>query len=258
MARVSNFATGNGPHLRRLDGSHGDGVPVERRELDLERLAVLVDVNDGPDITDFQAFAGNWRRQDDSLMLSDHADVSLLAGVCRDQPRRLLATVNDPHRANQPRRLSTSVPRQDTIHNKFLAVAGLDVLSRIESQRLEKASLAAIVWMRRVQQILSDLAPIDDRQVRVSQLHAEPIVSWTPIALDSWSLETITEPDGAAAYSRAWLTHPDIIVTVYGDRRNCCLFMKRSYDASEWRTPPVRFGTGRGAALTPRGEVRCH
>jgi hypothetical protein len=52
LARVSNFGTGNGPHLRHLDGSHGSGVPVERCELDLERLAVLEDVNDGSDITD--------------------------------------------------------------------------------------------------------------------------------------------------------------------------------------------------------------
>jgi CheY-like chemotaxis protein len=33
------------------------------------------------------------------------------------------------------------------------------------------------------------------------------------LALESLGFETITEPDGAAAYSRAWLTHPDIIVT---------------------------------------------
>jgi hypothetical protein len=97
--------------------------------------------------------------------------------------------------------------RQDTIHNKFLAVAGLDVLddfpyvcnapqsclqrpgfTRIEPQRLEKVSLAAIVWMRPVQPVLS-LASIDDREVRISQLHAEPIVSWT--ALESLTLEAI-------------------------------------------------------------------
>ena len=33
------------------------------------------------------------------------------------------------------------------------------------------------------------------------------------LALELWGFETITEPDGAAAYSRAWLTHPDIIIT---------------------------------------------
>jgi CheY-like chemotaxis protein len=33
------------------------------------------------------------------------------------------------------------------------------------------------------------------------------------LALGSLDFETITETDGAAAYTRAWLTHPDIIVT---------------------------------------------
>jgi CheY-like chemotaxis protein len=32
------------------------------------------------------------------------------------------------------------------------------------------------------------------------------------LALESWDFETITEPDGASAYARAWLTHPDIII----------------------------------------------
>jgi CheY-like chemotaxis protein len=33
------------------------------------------------------------------------------------------------------------------------------------------------------------------------------------LALEPWGFETITEPEGVAAYFRAWLTHPDIIVT---------------------------------------------
>ena len=44
------------------------------------------------------------------------------------------------------------------------------ILAR-EAERLEKLRLAAIVWMRGVQEVLEYLVSFDDGEVRVSKLH---------------------------------------------------------------------------------------
>ena len=45
--RVGDVASGDRSNRRSLDRRHGRGIPVQGYELDLERLAVRVDMNDG-------------------------------------------------------------------------------------------------------------------------------------------------------------------------------------------------------------------
>ena len=64
---ISRRPTGR-TDVRGLHG-HDGGLAVEGRELDLERLSVLVGVNDGPDAVALQAFLRDGRRQDDAVEL---------------------------------------------------------------------------------------------------------------------------------------------------------------------------------------------
>ena len=50
FAGMSDFSTADRADVRGRHGYDGGGLAVERRELDLERLCVLVGVNDGPDV----------------------------------------------------------------------------------------------------------------------------------------------------------------------------------------------------------------
>jgi hypothetical protein len=204
FASVSNFAIGPSPHLRNLDCRHRGGVAIERRELDFKGLAVFVDVNDSADVTGFQTLAWNRRRQNNSLVLSDHADVSPLARIGRHQARRFQATIDSPNCTNRPALLPISVPGQDTIHNKFLTMRGFGArrdfsalsncpqsrnqhprILKSKAERLEELRLSGVVRMRRVQQIVRDLTSVDDREMRVSQFHIRKILSRTAPALST-------------------------------------------------------------------------
>src|SRR6266850_6913694 len=64
FARVCDLAPSDGSDGRSLHSRDGSRVAVERAELHLESLTVLVDVNDCSDVADLQAFLGHRRRQD--------------------------------------------------------------------------------------------------------------------------------------------------------------------------------------------------
>jgi len=53
---MRDLVTGDQPNGERLDGRDCDGLAVERRELDFERLAVRIDVSHGTNVADFEAF----------------------------------------------------------------------------------------------------------------------------------------------------------------------------------------------------------
>jgi len=143
-----------------------------------------------PHIANLQAFLGDRSSQDDPLVFSDHAEGSLPARVGRHQARRVRTSIDDPDRPHHALATLLSLRRYSSIDNIFLAVGRLDhlddfprlgdgvesagqqfrILGR-EAERLEELCLAAIVWMRGVQEVLEPLVSFDDGEVRVSKLH---------------------------------------------------------------------------------------
>src|SRR5580693_8153065 len=93
---VGDLAAANRPNLGSLDGCDSSRVAVQGGELHLEGLAVLVDMNHGSDVANLQTFLRYWRRQDNSVVFCDHAEVSLLARIGRHQARRFEASIDDP------------------------------------------------------------------------------------------------------------------------------------------------------------------
>jgi hypothetical protein len=71
-----------------LHGRHGGSFAVERRELDFERLPVRVHVHHGTHVAHFQALGEYGLRQHDAIVLLDHLEGLLLAGIRGDEPRR--------------------------------------------------------------------------------------------------------------------------------------------------------------------------
>ena len=98
--------------------------------------------------------------------------------------------IDDPDGPDHPVATLLSLRRYSSINNIFLAVGRLDhlhdfpslgdrlenadqqfsILAR-EAERFEELRLAAIVWMRGVEQVLEQFVSFDDGEVRVSKLH---------------------------------------------------------------------------------------
>lgn len=180
LAGVGDLVAGNGANLRGVDRRHGGCVAIEGGELDLKCLAIRVDMNHSPHVAGFQTFLGDWRRQNDPVMFSDHADVSLLARVGRHQARRFQAPIDDPDGSHHPAMAAFSLRRQRAVDNIFLAMGRLDAFSDFsgsshraqsineqlrsvdrEPERLEKLGLSAIIGMCRIQQVVDDLVLFD-------------------------------------------------------------------------------------------------
>jgi len=143
-----------------------------------------------PHIAGLQAFLGHRSSQDDPFVFSDHDKGSLPTRVGRHQARRVRTSIDDPDRPHHTLATLLSLRRYSSIDNIFLAVSRIDhlhdfpdlsdgvkcadqqfrILAR-EAERLEKLRLAAIVWMRGVQEVLEHLVSFDDGEVRVSKLH---------------------------------------------------------------------------------------
>ena len=68
LTSVGNFGTRYRSNLRGLNRRDGRCVAVQSRELNLERLAVRIDVNHGPDVANLQTLLWKRRRQNDSVM----------------------------------------------------------------------------------------------------------------------------------------------------------------------------------------------
>jgi hypothetical protein len=196
FARVGDLATGHGSNAGGLNGCHRGGVAVESSELDFESLTVGVDMDHRPHVANLQAFLGDRSSQDDPFVFSNHDEGSLPARVGSYQARRIRTLSDDPDRPHHAPATLLSVRRYSSIDNMFLTVSRLDhlhdfpslgdgkqsagqhfrVLAR-EAERLEKLRLAAIVWMRGIQEVLEHFVSFDEGEVRVSKLHDPVIVS---------------------------------------------------------------------------------
>ena len=189
LARMGDFAAGDGSDIGSLNGRHGGRPSIESGELHFEGFAVEVDMNHRPHIAALQAFLGNGSSQDDPIMFFDHDEASLPSRIGRDQARGLGASIDDPDGPDHPA-ATLSLRRYRSINNIFLTVGRIDPLYGIpglsdgaqsagqqfrifagESERLEELRLAAVVWMRGVQKVLEHLMSFDDGEVRVSKLH---------------------------------------------------------------------------------------
>jgi hypothetical protein len=109
---MSDLVTGDRPNRACLHGCDCGGFAVERCELDFERLPVRVNVNHRADVANFEAFSGHGLCQNDSIVLLDHFEWSLLARIRGHEPRRILAAVDDPNRPEGPTAVLSSVRRQ--------------------------------------------------------------------------------------------------------------------------------------------------
>lgn len=63
---------------------------VERGELNFEGLSVRVHVHHRTDVPRFEALSGYGRGQNDSIVLLDHCEGSLLARIRGDEPRNMI------------------------------------------------------------------------------------------------------------------------------------------------------------------------
>ena len=190
LTSVTDVASADRSHLGRLHGDDGGRLAVERGELDFERPPVLVDVNDGADVSRLQAFRRHGLSQDDTVELFDHRRCSPLTRIGRDQSRRILPAVDEPDRSNHTAWPLSSVQREQSIDNIFFAVNRVEVVHDLigrgdGAQRLhegfdgdqgvaqldEERGLPAVIGVCRIEQIVGDLAPVDDREVGVSELH---------------------------------------------------------------------------------------
>jgi hypothetical protein len=95
---MRDLAAGNWPNCGRLDSGYCHGLAVECRELDLECLGVGVNVHHRTDVANFEALSRYGRRQNDSIVLFDHLEGSLLARIRGHEPRRIVAAIDDPDR----------------------------------------------------------------------------------------------------------------------------------------------------------------
>ena len=126
LASVGDLAAGDRSNLRGLDRRHSGRVTIKGGELHLKSLAVLIDVNHRPNIPSLQALLRYWRRQDNSVVFSDHARISLLDRISRHQPRRLQASIDDPDGPDHPTMPAFSLRRYRAVHNMFLTVRGFN------------------------------------------------------------------------------------------------------------------------------------
>jgi hypothetical protein len=94
LTRMCNLAACDGSNRRRLHGGHSGRLTVERHELDLEGLAVGVNVNHRPDVANFQARVGHRCGQYHPIVFLNHAEGLLLARIRGHEPR----SFRDPDR----------------------------------------------------------------------------------------------------------------------------------------------------------------
>ena len=80
---MRDFVSRDGANLRRFDRGDRDGVAVECSELDLESLAIPIDVHHRADVTDLQAVIRNRFSENNSVVLGD---LPQRVTPCRDRP----------------------------------------------------------------------------------------------------------------------------------------------------------------------------
>ena len=119
---MGDLVTSDRANCESVHSGDCGGSAVERRELYFERSPIRVDVNHGTHVTNFESLGRYRLGQDDSIVLFDHFERLLLAGICRHQSRRFLAGINDPNRPDVRLTALLSVHRQPAVNNIFLAV----------------------------------------------------------------------------------------------------------------------------------------
>src|SRR5829696_7439973 len=187
---MCNLSTRDGTNCGGLYGRHSSRVSVERHELDLDSLAVSVDVNHRADVADLQALVGYGRGQHDPIVFFNHAEGSLLARIRGHESRSFVTPVDDPYRSDQPLTAVFSVRRQPPLDNIFLAVDRIGTLNDVavfrdgqecghqalrildrEAEGLEEPRLAAVVGMSGVQQVVNDFLSLDYGEMRIAKPH---------------------------------------------------------------------------------------
>ena len=122
-------------------------------------------------------------------MFSDHDEGSLASRIGGNQSRCFRTSIEDPDGPDHPVAALLSLRRYSSINNIFLAVGRLDELhdlSRLgdglesagqqfrilgrEAERVEELCLAAIIWMRGVQEVLEQRVSFDDGEMRAGRL----------------------------------------------------------------------------------------
>lgn len=81
IARVCYLTAGDWSNLGGLDRRHGGRVAGEGHELELQSLAVFVDVNNRPHVPRLQSVLWNRGGQDDSIVLFHHVVENLLGDL---------------------------------------------------------------------------------------------------------------------------------------------------------------------------------
>jgi hypothetical protein len=99
-SRVGNFSAGDWTYEPGGNRDDRSGLSGQRDELDLVRLVSRIDMHNGSDIPWLKTFLGQWRRQNNSVMLANHVS-TLLERVGRDQSRKLCALIHDPNRSDR-------------------------------------------------------------------------------------------------------------------------------------------------------------
>ena len=168
----------------RDDGSRSAG---QGHKLDFISRVVWIDVDDGSNVTGFEAIVGQRRGQNDSVVFANHAG-KLLQWIGRDQPWHAGSDVDDPDGPDGRRAPVRTLKRTvDPIlgamlglghgGNGMLAGVGnqsvrqyLPIL-RSESKSPEEICFAAAFRMVRSEQVFNDFAALNQGMGRVGQVH---------------------------------------------------------------------------------------
>lgn len=99
-ARVRDFAVFDRSHQRAVERDDRYGFAIERNKLDLERIAIPIDVHDSADVSSREFLFGNIARQHYAVVFLDHG--STLYWICGDESRRRV-TFDNPYRPDHSR-----------------------------------------------------------------------------------------------------------------------------------------------------------
>ena len=185
-AGVGDFIAVRGAQVRGCHGRHGGRDAGQGHELHFERLAAGMNMNDRANVAGLQPFGGKVMRQNHAVMFLDH--VNFLKRVRRDQPRRQRSELDHPYGSDCGpastrcfQRTVDNIARSVGTFQRFRNGASLAMpLQRLGQHRpfflrkpesREERRFPRSVRMGRVQQVVDNLALIDNGAMRMGQLH---------------------------------------------------------------------------------------
>lgn len=77
---MRNLGAFDGSNLRGLNCRYSGRMAVEGRKFNLEGVAIRINVDYGPNVTNFQTLLWERRGQNDAVVFSDQLDLYSLAG----------------------------------------------------------------------------------------------------------------------------------------------------------------------------------